>query len=97
MRYCLILRLKKFVNFSLHLAELVDNKNDFDTSIFNERLRLGYIPKCLHMDIDKKIEILEHIFKSFSKDFEFVTMYDAICDHQEMQMEKIKAKQGLHT
>jgi len=92
-----IVRQKKFVNFSLHLAELTDNKNDFEPSIFSSGVRMGYIPKCLHMDIDKKIEILEHIFESFSKDFEFVTMYDAICDHEEIQFEKRRAKQGLHS
>lgn len=92
-----IVKRKNFVNFSLHLAELSDKKNDYNSSFLSSRERIGYIPKCLHMDIDKKIEILEHIFESFRKDFEFVTMYDAICDHQEIRMAKRQAEQGLNS
>ncbi len=85
------------VNFSFHLAELTDKETDFNQGVFDTNWNKGYIPKCLHLDIDRKIETLDHVLKTFSNDFDFVTMKDAVYNHDEIRIEKMKTKQGLHT
>lgn len=72
------IRKQKFVNFSLHLAELADKNNDFDPSVLDTRCNKGYIPKCLHMEAGEKLDILEEILQKFSRDFEFLTLKNAV-------------------
>ena len=83
------------VNFSFHLAELTDKETDFNQGVFDTNWNKGYIPKCLYLDIDRKIETLDHVLKTFSNDFDFVTMKDAVYNHDEIRIEKMKTKQGL--
>ncbi len=69
---------QKLVNFSLHLAELCDKDNDFDSAILNQGVNKGYVPKCLNVSIDEKVELFETIFSRFKRDFDFVTMKEAV-------------------
>lgn len=73
-----LIKNRKRVNFSLHLAELCDKKVDFDSDILNRDMNKGYIPKCLYMDISFKLDIFEKIFKQFLLDFDLLTMKDSV-------------------
>jgi len=71
-------KLRKFVNFEFHLAELVDKETDFDKKILNVTENKSYIPKCLNMDLSSKVKRYEQMLKKFSENFEFVTVKDAV-------------------
>ncbi len=69
---------QKMVNFSLHLAELCDKKTDFLPDILDRSKTKGYIPKCLYMNLPRKLDMFEEIFKQFSIDFDTLTMKEAV-------------------
>lgn len=77
-RFYRMVRTKSVVNFSLHLAELVEPGTDCSIPILESSFNRAFIPHCFRLPLIERYETLKHILRTFRRDYEFVPMIEAI-------------------